>query len=78
MTPKIGIHICLSVVVAAGCILVIGPANVLPAGADAGKYSLVAELPEVPDSCTLYRIAPATVTGSRSVRSRAGSGSREN
>jgi hypothetical protein len=63
MTPKIGILICFSVVVAAGCILVIGPANILPAGADAGKYSLVAEFPEVPDSCTLYRVAHATVTG---------------
>ncbi|MCK9277054.1 MAG: calcium-dependent protein kinase [Methanoculleus sp.] len=63
MNPKIGAFVCLAVAVAVGCILVIGPANILPAGAGAGKYSLTAEFPEVPDSCTLYRVVPAAVTG---------------
>jgi len=62
MTPKIGAAVCLVVAVAVGCILVIGPANVLPAGPGAGKYSLTAEFPEVRDSCTLYRVVPAAVT----------------
>ena len=43
---------------AVGCILVLNPLN-----AGAGRFSLTAEFPEVPDSCTLYRAVPATVTG---------------
>lgn len=42
---------------AVGCILVLNPLN-----ADADKFSLTAEFPEVPDSCTLYRVVPATLT----------------
>ena len=44
--------------IAVGCILVLNPLN-----AGAGRFSLTAEFPEVPDSCTLYRAVPATVTG---------------
>ena len=42
---------------AVGCILVLNPLN-----AGAGRFSLTAEFPEVPDSCTLYRVVPATLT----------------
>lgn len=43
---------------AVGCILVLNPLS-----ADADKFSLAAEFPETPNSCTLYRAVPATVTG---------------
>jgi len=62
MVSEIGALVCLAVVIAVGCILVIGPASVLPAGGNAGKYALTAGFPQVPDSCTLYRVVPATVT----------------
>ena len=65
MIPKIGVVVCLAVAVAVGCILVVGPANVLPAGPGAGKYSLAAGFPDVPDSCTRYRVVPAAVTPER-------------
>ena len=55
---QIGTLVCLTVAIAAGCILVLGSAN-----AGGGQYALVAGFPEVPDSCTLYRVVPITVTG---------------
>lgn len=42
---------------AVGCILVLNPLS-----ADADKFSLTAEFPETPNSCTLYRAVPATLT----------------
>ena len=42
---------------AVGCILILNPLS-----ADADKFSLAAEFPETPNSCTLYRAVPATVT----------------
>lgn len=62
MTHKIDVLVCLAVVIAVGCILVIDFANVLPVGGSAGKYALTAEFPLVPDSCTLYRVVPASLT----------------
>jgi len=42
---------------AVGCILILNPLN-----AGAGRFSLTAEFPETPNSCTLYRVVPATLT----------------
>jgi len=43
--------------IAVGCILILNPLS-----ADADKFSLAAEFPETPNSCTLYRVVPATLT----------------